>query len=364
MTDKRVLLLTPEYPPSQGGIQQLLYRVASSFNRVRTRVVALGHKDARLETVEVHRMPRLFALHHKSAIVSLNAWSLGQILTFSPDVVISGHIVVSPAALAISSVARVPYIQYVYGTECLRRPHTAAFACRHAAAVIAISTYTRDLVASHVRHPTRLHVIPPGVDIPTEPPSAVAESSTILNVSRLVERYKGHDVLIRALPLVRARVSGARLVVIGNGPMQRTYEAMAACIGVQDAVEFVGPLSNIDRDAWFGRSRVFAMPSRRSPSGAEGFGIVYLEAGAHGLPVVAGNVGGARDAVKDGVTGLLVDPTDHVAVADALTAILIDRTHAEALGRGGLNHAKEFEWGAIAHRVEDVLLAVMGKVSD
>jgi len=102
------------------------------------------------------------------------------------------------------------------------------------------------------------------------------------------------------------------------------------------------------------------MPSRlASNGGGEGFGIAYLEAGALGVPVVAGNVAGALDAVVDGVTGLLVDPTDHVAVADAITALLLDRERAEQMGRAGAERAKQFAWPRIAGQVEELILSLV-----
>jgi phosphatidylinositol alpha-1,6-mannosyltransferase len=101
------------------------------------------------------------------------------------------------------------------------------------------------------------------------------------------------------------------------------------------------------------------MPSRLSSNGGgEGFGIAYLEAGAHGLPVVAGNVGGALDAVVDDVTGLLVDPTDHIAVAGALIDLMLYRRRAAELGEAGATRAHEFAWESVARRVERVLREV------
>jgi glycosyltransferase involved in cell wall biosynthesis len=97
-----------------------------------------------------------------------------------------------------------------------------------------------------------------------------------------------------------------------------------------------------------------------SDGGGEGFGIVYLEAGLHGLPVVGGDVAGARDAVVDGETGLLVDPNDHLAVAEAISELLTNPALAESLGRGGSQRAREHSWPSIARRVEDLLLEVAG----
>jgi phosphatidylinositol alpha-1,6-mannosyltransferase len=117
-------------------------------------------------------------------------------------------------------------------------------------------------------------------------------------------------------------------------------------------------VSDAERDAWLERAWVFAMPSRvpAGGPGGEGFGIVYLEAAARGLPVVAGDRGGAVDAVDGGRTGLLVDATDHLAVADALTTLLLDRERAEEMGRAGRERAREFAWPLVSARVERLLL--------
>jgi phosphatidylinositol alpha-1,6-mannosyltransferase len=361
VTETRVLVLTPEFPPAQGGIQQLLHRLVSNLDRLRAGVVALYYEGAqsldRASGAEVHRVGRFSsAAGHKAGIAGLNAWSLRQALAFKPHVVLSGHVVVSPAAWAISKAIRAPYVQYVHGSEVLRRPGMTRFACLHASAVVAVSDYTRSLIPTFVDDLARVHVIPPGVDIPSRRRSARSETPTVLNVARLAERYKGHDVLIRAMPLVRARVRTARLAVVGEGPLQPVYEAMAAALGMEEAVLFLGSLSDAERDLWFERSHVFAMPSRLSPSGGEGFGIVFLEAGAHQLAVVAGAAGGSLDAVVDGRTGVLVDPTDHVAVAEAVSSLLTDPRRAAAMGRAGAARAREFAWPAIARRVEDLLL--------
>ncbi len=364
MSETRVLVLTPEFPPARGGIQHLLHRLVSNLQRLRAGVVALHYDGAQghdlVSAAEVRRVGRYSAAAgHKVAIAGLNAWSVRQALAFRPHVVLSGHSVVSPAAWAISRAVRAPYVQYVHGSEVLRRPALTRFACLHASAVVAVSEYTRGLVSTFVEDPARVHLIPPGVDTPCERRPSRGSAPVVLNVARLAERYKGQDVLIRAMPLIRARVPEARLVIVGEGPMRPVYEAMAAVLGLGDAVAFLGSVSDAERDLWFERAQVFAMPSRLSPSGGEGFGIVFLEAGCHGLSVVAGAAGGSLDAVVDGETGILVDPNDHVSVAQAVTGLLQDRRRAATLGRAGAARAAEFAWPAIAGRVEDLLLATV-----
>jgi phosphatidylinositol alpha-1,6-mannosyltransferase len=362
VAETRLLVLTPEFPPARGGIQHLIHRLVSNLRRLRTGVVALSPDgaggQAEGSAAEVRRVGRLSAAAgHKTAIAGLNAWSLRQALAFRPHVVLSGHVVVSPAAWAIGRLLNTPYVQYVHGSEVVMRPGLARFACLHASAVVSVSAYTRGLVSSFVEDAARVHLIPPGVDIPAERRRSRSSTPTVLNVARLGDRYKGHDVLIRALPLIRARVPDARLVIVGEGPLRPAYEAMAAALGLGEAVVFLGSVPDAERDLWFERAHVFAMPSRLSASGAEGFGIAYLEAGVHELAVVAGAAAGSLDAVVDGRTGLLVDPHDHVAVAQAVAGLLQDRRRAGSLGRAGAVRAREFAWPVIAKRVEDLLLA-------
>jgi phosphatidyl-myo-inositol dimannoside synthase len=160
---------------------------------------------------------------------------------------------------------------------------------------------------------------------------------------------------------VRARVPGTVLVLVGDGQLRQAYENLAAALGLNGSVEFAGSVSDDERNRMLELGHVFSMPSRLPPDGGgEGFGIVCLEAGLHGLPIVAGNVAGALDAVVDGETGLLVDPTDHIAVADAISRLLLDSELAARLGQAGARRAREHSWPVIARRVEDLLLEIAG----
>jgi phosphatidylinositol alpha-1,6-mannosyltransferase len=359
----RVLLVTPDFPPVFGGIQRLMHQLAVHLERFETRVVALGGEGAdgfdRGEALSIVRAAGHGLIGHAGAIAALNARALVEALRFRPHVVLSAHIYTSPAALAIKRVLWAPYVQYLHGREVIIRPRLTRAGLRGAAAVIAVSSYTSRLALEHGAVPERIHRIPPGIDLGNGPAPEGSETPTVVTIGRLEQRYKGQDVLIRALPLVRSRIPGARLVVIGDGPMQPVYENLTRSLGLDGCVVFAGALDDFARDRLLDQAHVFAMTSRLPlDGGGEGFGIVYLEAALHGLPAVAGNVAGAVDAVVHGETGLLVDPTDHVAVADALTTLLASPETAERLGRAGAERAMEFAWPKIARRVEDVLLEV------
>lgn len=350
----RVLLLTPDYPPARGGIQHLLAGIVRHATRARFRVVTGGDHSRLEDGIRVRRVrPRG---SRRSFVAALTVAAVAEARRFRPDVVLSGHVVMAPAARLLG----VPFVQYLYAKEVTHRHGLASFAVRHAGASIVLGRHGRALALAVGAPEDRLHVIPPAIDLPPARPATARERRPlILTVARLEDRYKGFDVLIRALPLIRSRVPGATLTLVGDGPLRPELEALARANGCAGAVRFAGAVSDAERDALLREAAVFAMPSRLSSrSGGEGFGIVYLEAGAHGTPVVAGNVGGAVDAVVHGETGLLVPPDDHLEVAEAIAGLLLDRDRAAELGAGGRRWAERFAWPAGVRQVEDVLITV------
>jgi phosphatidyl-myo-inositol dimannoside synthase len=214
--------------------------------------------------------------------------------------------------------------------------------------VVAISRFTSEQVAPWVR-PGRLALLPPCVDTECYAPGLAAPGADLLVVGRLVrgEAYKGHDVLLRALAPLEARL-GRRvsLRVVGDGPGRVELQTMAAAAGVADRVDFAGRLPLPALVAAYRGCGAFVMPSRvqRRPRGlwtGEGFGIVYLEAQACGRPVVASSEGGAPDAVQPGVTGFLTDPRDPLAVAAAAAELLEQPERAAAMGLAGRRWVEE-----------------------
>jgi phosphatidylinositol alpha-1,6-mannosyltransferase len=362
----RVLVITPDFPPTKGGIQILTHRVVSSFRTLEPTVVTLGHIDAAAFD-QAHPSNVVRARHRPGgrafAILGLNATAASVALRIRPDVILSAHIVGSPAAALLRRHLDIPFVQYVYAKEIGARPGLARFALTRADRVVAISQYAQDLAMAAGAGADRVVLIHPGVDAPAAASLQRQQGSppTVLTISRLEDAYKGHDVLLRALPLVRAAVPDARWRVVGDGSLRTTLESRARAMGLGDAVQFLGSVTDEARDAELARADAFCMVSRLPAGGmaGEGFGIVYLEANGWGLPVVAGAVGGATDAVVHGETGLLVDPEDHVAVADALVALLSDRELARRLGRGGRAHAKRLTWDLAARRVEAELLSLL-----
>jgi phosphatidyl-myo-inositol dimannoside synthase len=229
--------------------------------------------------------------------------------------------------------------------------------------VIAISAHSSELAIRFGADPARVVTVLPGVDQPGDVARAASAGLSVLVVSRMDETYKGHDVLIRALPLVRSRVPGVRLRLAGDGRLRAYYEHLAASVGTADAIDFLGRISEGERDAELSAAAVFCLPSRLAADGSgEGFGIALLEAGAFGVPVVAGACGGAIDAVVDGETGMLLrDPRDHVELASSLIRLLEDEDRRRQLGEAGRRRSATFTWGRMADEVAAVCTAVIGE---
>lgn len=199
----------------------------------------------------------------------------------------------------------------------------------------------------------------PGVDgRPVRERYGLGDRPVIVCVSRLVKR-KGQDTLIRALPLVHREVPDAAVLIVGDGPERRRLERLAHRLGVAGDVVFAGAHAWEDLPPYFAAGDVFCMPCRTRKLGfeVEGLGIVFLEASATGLPVVAGNSGGAPDAVLPGVTGCVLVSGSIEQVAGACVHALRDRAWAAERGAEGRRWVhRQFSWRRQFARLEQLLL--------
>ncbi|WP_458691085.1 glycosyltransferase family 4 protein [Nocardia tengchongensis] len=238
----------------------------------------------------------------------------------------------------------------------------------HTDVVTYVSKYTRRRFAAAFGAQSALEYLPPAVDAEVFKPDPAAraelraryglgERPTILCLSRLVPR-KGQDALIAAMPEIRKRVPGAVLVIAGGGPYEQKLRQLVAALGVSDDVVFVGRVPSQELAAHHTIADVFAMPCRTRGAGldVEGLGIVFLEASATGVPVVAGNSGGAPETVREGETGRVVNGRKLESIADAIVDILSDRDAAAAMGAAGRAWVQQqWRWDLMGTRLQQLL---------
>ncbi len=237
---------------------------------------------------------------------------------------------------------------YAHGEELTgwgrgRKFQAMCFALRHADWVLSNSDFTRDTLVSLIGvSPERIAMTYPTVDVERMRPGLPVEDlrrgigmeprqRLILSVGRL-QRRKGFDQVIRALPALVAHGLDAHYALVGIGEDWDYLQALAKEVGVSDRLHLLGHVDAEDLPRWYNACDLFAMPNRDINGDTEGFGLVFLEAGACGKPVIAGLAGGTGSAVVDGVTGLRVDGERVGEIETALVRLLSSPEEAQAMG--------------------------------
>jgi len=232
-----------------------------------------------------------------------------------------------------------------------------------------LGEYTRSRIAGALSPEAagRMVQLPPGVDEKVFHPGSggaevrarlgLTDRPVVVCVSRLVPR-KGQDTLILAMPRILARQPDAVLLIVGGGPYEKDLRRLVRETGVSDSVRFTGAVPWAELPAHYGAGDVFAMPCRTRRGGldVEGLGIVYLEASATGLPVVAGDSGGAPDAVLDGETGWVVRGGSPEEAADRIVVLLGDPELRRNMGERGRSWVEEkWRWDLLAEKLKTLL---------
>lgn len=353
----KTLLAAPDLVPDRGGIQRLLHGISREWAEGGLAVVVPSERVRGFVEKARAANRALGAVASNAAILLLNARV--AVAARRADAVLAGHVNLVPGALLARWLFRKPFVLYLYAQEIPLHPRLTRIGVAKSARTIVISEYTAELARGAGAADDKLVLIHPGVD----PPRGVAEAPpnevpTIVTVARLVDEYKGHDRMLDALAMLQRDAFAVRWQVVGDGPLRARLEDKAASLGLAGEVEFLGSVSDDERDRLLARCDLFVLPNRvREDGGGEGFGIVLLEAGNYGVPVIAGRTGGTADAVVDGDTGLLVDASDPAELASAIRRVLSDRDTASRMGRSGARNAAAHSWASISGQVQEVMAA-------
>ncbi|MFH8340979.1 glycosyltransferase family 4 protein [Streptomyces sp. AM6-12] len=378
----KTLIVTNDFPPRPGGIQAFLHNMAlrldpgrlvvyaSTWKRGREGIEATAAFDAeqpftvvRDRTTMLLPTPgatrRAAGLLREHGCTSVWFGAAAPLGLMAPALRRAG----AERLVATTHGHEAGWAQLPAARQLLRRIGEATDTITY------LGEYTRSRIAGALtpEAAARMVQLPPGVDEKTFHPASggdevrarlgLTDRPVVVCVSRLVPR-KGQDTLIRAMPRILAAEPDAVLLIVGGGPYEQDLRRLARETGVAASVRFTGAVPWSELPAHYGAGDVFAMPCRTRRGGldVEGLGIVYLEASATGLPVIAGDSGGAPDAVLDGETGWVVRGGDALDTADRVVALLGDPALRRRMGERGRRWVEEkWRWDLLAERLKDLL---------
>jgi phosphatidyl-myo-inositol dimannoside synthase len=375
-----VLVSGSYFPPQVGGISYLMAEICASLGpgtvSVLTGVPAAGADETSLRSLKIYRRPRAFDADRAGNRFWLTLALAEMVVRERPRLLQFATIENTDTAWWAHRTLRLPYVVYAHGNDILsairnewQKPRQVL---GQAARVIANSRYTAGLVEQAGVDPRRIEIVHPGCDIDRFQPRRIdpaarravlgdrSDMRIVLTVGNLVER-KGHDVAMRAMQRVIRRVPDTCYLIAGDGPHRAALEKLAGELGIAHRVVFAGRIASDQLPVYYNLCDVFLMPSRArlEQDDVEGFGMVFLEAGACGKPSIGGRSGGIADAIVDGKTGVLVDPGDPAQVADALETLLEAPTLAEKFGKQARDHVvTEHNWPRTGARIDAILRQV------
>lgn len=378
---QRFLHISRNMPPLVGGMERLNWHIADELRR-RAELQILAPRGTAavaplgVVATEVPSRPLPVFI----ALAALSAIRIGR--AFRPDVVLAGSGLMAPVAEIAARLAGAKSVVYVHGLDVIvdNAIYKAAWlpSIRRMDRVITNSRFTASLCEKAGVDRERIGIVHPGVTMP--PPlddndgrarafrelHGLGEGPCLLSIGRMTARKGLREFVSGVLPSIAARHPGVRLVVVGGEAVDALHSAshssaelveIAARSGVESNLALIGRIDDWElEDAW-AAAAVHVFPVREIPGDPEGFGMVAVEAAAHGVPTVAYAVGGVPDAVLDGTSGVLVQPGDQAGFAAA-----VDRTlGAEFVRKLVRGWAERFDWNLFGDAVErELSIAVAG----
>ncbi len=370
----RILIPTADYPPIEGGISTVALQVSREL-------AAMGHDvtvvapffrgidefDAG-EPVTVERFRGYWLGFLRVLPMWLKTWRHVREtdLVLAINVTHGGLI-----AAAAKRLAGKPFLTFAYAYEFMKFRKNFAVApllrkiYADSVGVVAISSFTKDNLLEFGVSESKVKVVFPGASCTNScTPEEIAAvkhkyvldtDHVILGAGRFMPR-KGHVRLVKAMPKVLEKFPDAVLILAGRGPCLDEAIKLTYDLGIREQVTFPGMVPDEDLAALYHACEVFALPTGCDRRGqVEGFGLVFVEANACGKPVVAGRSGGVADAVIDGETGIIIEPEDEEALADAIISLMEDPKLAERLGKAGKRRVeKELNWRNFTQQMLDV----------
>jgi len=357
-----VYIATQTFPPDLGGIQSYMHAVATTLSH-RHYTVKVFADTLRGQSTRAFDQQQPYQIYRFGGLKPIRRRWKGLRLTKNVRPGSSGNVILcdtwkSLEYLPASLKQRARILCLAHGMEFpdnstpqKRKRIEKAFA--KADRILANSRYTLDRLTSYLPDPERGDVLLPGITPPALPSAAatqqvhraIKEKHPVLVTISRIESRKGHDKVLHALPALISDYPELTYVIIGSGPDKPRLAKLVEALGLEKHVIFTGAVGDDEKNAWLSQADLFVMPSRAEGNSVEGFGLVYLEAAFFGVPSLAGEIGGAGDAVLHGETGLLCDSTSDTAVEKAIRQFLADSTFRQTLGQAAKARVEnDFLW--------------------
>jgi phosphatidylinositol alpha-1,6-mannosyltransferase len=370
-----ILVITWNFPPRRGGMEQLLASLCNGLSKNHRLLVITSYAGPTYASeTGIFRsrwpglLPFFFYVLYKGALL----------LHREPDinVVFGGSVLVTPMILVLARIFRRKGIVQAHGLDVVYSRSIYQFFCvrwlQACDRVIANSGYTASLVQQKGAALDRITVIPPGVDLEAFRRSVNAEAikkrfglegkQIILFVGRLVRRKGVKEFIEKSLPKIIHQLPDVRFVVVGDNPKQSLTQredvlseikAVISELKMQDHVHLLGALQDNDVIELYHACEMVIFPALAVPEDVEGFGIVLLEAAAAGKPVVSTRIGGIADAIEHKASGILVAPEDYGSMSQSIIDLLSDQKVRSEIGEYAQKRVKEtFCWDSIIQRYE------------
>lgn len=364
--NKKTLIITLEYPPQAGGIASYAYNYAahSTPGSVVVYAPVLPHADVvdkNAPWTVYRRRPYWFLVWPHWLRLFFQVWSIvGREKITHLD--IHQVLPVGYVGYILKKIKKIPYTIFLHGTDIsmatrgsFKRKNFQKI-CAAAERVVVNSEFLKKKLLERAEVTTPITVVYPcpadNFLLSVTPDKikkikqqlALEGKKIIISVARMVEG-KGYPHVIRLLPEVLKEVPNLVWLIVGLGPKQQEIFNAVQKHYLQNVVRFLGQISFEELPAYYQASDAFVLLTHPDEGAEEGWGTVFIEAAAGGLPVVAGRSGGVEEAVQEGVTGLVVDVHQDKAVVKAIVDVLKDPEYARKLGQAGLARVKqEFTW--------------------
>ncbi|MBA3047575.1 glycosyltransferase family 4 protein [Patescibacteria group bacterium] len=374
----KTLLFTLEYPPFRGGVANYYGNIVKYWPSL------AKTSGGKLEPNNI------FVLHNNDNKLIKNwlypkwltaVWQVWKIIKKEKiDHILVGHIFpLGTVAYFISQITKTPYsvilhgMDFTFALRARRKRNITKRILKNAENIICGNSYTAGLVKKFIgdEYAGKIKVVNPGIESRITPQMLCKTGQAhnaqritqikekynldnklvLLTVGRLVKR-KGVDKVLESLPPVLKKKPNLIYVILGNGPEIGNLKLEIGNWKLEKNVILITDADDESRNAWYKICDIFIMPARNIKGDFEGFGIVYLEANLAGKPVIAGNSGGARDAVENGVNGLLVNPEDINEISNAIIKLAQDENLRKKLGEQGRERSiREFSWEKQAEKI-------------